>query len=481
MGTRRRWVRARLIIAVALAGPWLAVAPGARAVATDPSVAFVDAYGIEVLGVEQIDERQYEVSVLSAALGRPVDVRVLVPEGDGGGGPAALGPLPVLYLFHGTSGRASDWATAGDVVEATEDLPLYVVMPDAGFDGNGGGWFTNWVDQTTPLGPSQWETFHVEQLIPWIDANLNTIPTRDGRAVAGLSQGGYGSMAYAARHPDTFVSVASFSGAPDIDWNPVIAAGATLVIEGTAVGLNGTRPEVMFGSRVTNEINWQGHDPATLADNLRGLDVWLYTASGAPGEHDGDQPNLAASGIEALTNASTMGFVQRARQLGVPHHLVDRGPGTHSWAYWADDLRHYLPQAMAAFAQPPSQPVSTGYRSVEREWAQWGWTVAVRRTSTQDWTTLSGAGPEGFALTGVGRATVTTPAHYPPGAAARVTMRTGLWTSTTTTFADASGRLRLTVPLGVDSPSVEVVGVPVQPGSTTTVRIALVEVDPAAR
>ena len=123
--------------------------------------------------------------------------------------------------------------------------------------------------------------------------------------MAGLSQGGFGSMIYAARHPDTFVSVASFSGAPDIDWNPLIAAGATMVIEGTALGLNRTQPEAMFGSRVTNEINWQGHDPATLAGNLRGLDVWLYTATGLPGSHDGAAPNPAGSGIESLTYSST--------------------------------------------------------------------------------------------------------------------------------------------------------------------------------
>jgi S-formylglutathione hydrolase FrmB len=472
MGTRSWWARVRVVVVVALLAPLLGLSPGARAVATEP-VVFVDAHGIEVLSVEQLDERQYEVSVLTAALGRPVDVRILVPSGYGGDAGSGA-PLPVLYLFHGTSGRASDWVDAGDVVESTADLPLIVVMPDAGFDGNGGGWFTNWVDQTTHLGPSQWETFHVDQLIPWIDANLRTIASREGRAVAGLSQGGFGSMTYAARHPDTFVSVASFSGAPDIDWNPMIAAGATLVIEGTAMGLNGTAPTVMFGSRTTNEINWQGHDPATLAENLRGLDVWLYTASGVPGEHDDGQPNPGASGIEGLTNASTMGFVDRARQLGVPHHLVDYRYGTHTWEYWADDLRHYLPQAMAVFRQPPSPPARAAYQSVERVWSQWGWTVALERSSAQDWTTLAAAGPDGFALTGVGRATVVTPPSYPPGAIARVTMRTGsLTSSTTTATADDLGRLHLTVPLGLDVPSAEVIGVPVQPGSTTTVDIAL--------
>ena len=461
-----------MVVALALVAPVLTDASARPAIATDASVGFADAHGIEVLGVTQLDERQYDVSVLTPALGRPVHVRILVPAGYAAADPTTAPPLPVLYLFHGTSGRASDWVEAGDAVQATADLPLIVVMPDAGFDGNGGGWFTDWVDQTTHLGPSRWETFHVGQLIPWIDANLRTIASREGRAVAGLSQGGFGSMTYAARHPDTFVSVASFSGAPDIDWNPVIAAGATLVIEGTALGLNQTQPEAMFGSRATNEINWQGHDPATLAENLRGLDIWLYTATGFPGEHDGGQPNPGGSGIEALTYSSTMGFVERARQLGVPHHLVDYRYGTHSWAYWADDLRQYLPHAMAVFEAPPARPAAASYRSVEPTWSQWGWTVTSQRRSPQDWTTLGAAGPEGFALTGVGRATVTTPELYPPGADLRVTMASDRSTSTTTVTADAAGRLHLSVPLGLDVPSVEVIGVPQQPGSTTTVRIA---------
>ena len=50
--------------------------------------------------------------------------------------------------------------------EAPSALSLITVMPDAGFDGNGGGWFTNWYDTNTALGPSQWETFHVSQVIP---------------------------------------------------------------------------------------------------------------------------------------------------------------------------------------------------------------------------------------------------------------------------------------------------------------------------
>jgi S-formylglutathione hydrolase FrmB len=443
-----------------LAATAFVVAPARAAEVAPP--AFVDAAGIHVEAVTQIDGRQFDVSVSTAALGRAVDVRILVPEDYA----TSNAPLPVLYLFHGTSGRASDWVDAGDAEAATAGLPLIVVMPDAGFDGNGGGWFTNWVDQTTPLGPSQWETFHVDELIPWVDANLRTRADRGGRAVAGLSQGGFGSTTYAARHPDTFRSVASFSGAPDIDYNPVVAAGATAIIEGTAFGLNRTQPEAMFGSRVTNEINWQGHDPATIVTNLDPVDVWLYTATGAPGPYDDPaNPNLAASGIEQATYGSTMSFVQRAQQLGVPVHLDDYTFGTHTWPYWARDLRDYLAVLMPAFASPVAPPASVSYQSVDKTWTQWGWTVAVDRTPAQQFTALHDADARGFTIEGTGTATVTTADLYAPGSLHVVTVAG----SSATVAAGRDGRLTITVPLGPDLTLPAVAGVPAPAGFSVPV------------
>ncbi|HEY2430755.1 MAG TPA: alpha/beta hydrolase family protein, partial [Acidimicrobiales bacterium] len=375
-----------------------------------PAPSLRDGDGIHVVHLTRIDPRQYDIAVSTAALGRTVDVRVLLPDGYG----TTTQRFPVLYLFHGTSGRASDWVEQGHAEQATAGLPLIVVMPDAGFDGNGGGWFTDWVDTTTALGPSRWETFHIDQLIPWIDANLRTVPARSGRAVAGLSQGGFGSMSYAARHPDLFASAASFSGAPDIDFDPIVAAGASAIIDATAVGLDGVEPDAMFGSRVTNEINYQGHDPADLVDNLRDVDLWLYTATGQPGPYDTGSPNLAASGIEFATHESTMTFVQRAQEEAVPFHLVDYTYGTHSWPYWARDLVEYLPHAMATFANPtPASPVS--YQSIDSRWSQWGWTVVMRRNAAHQFSGLTDAGYQGFTVEGTGTAIVTTPPSYPPG------------------------------------------------------------------
>jgi S-formylglutathione hydrolase FrmB len=444
-------------------------APPANAGAT-----FVDAAGIHVLSEEQLSARQFHVSVSSAALGRAVDVRVLVPAN------YAQLPhvrLPVLYLFHGTSGRASDWIQSGHAEAATAGLPLIVVMPDAGFDGDGGGWFTNWVDTTTALGPSQWETFHVGQLIPWVDANLRTIATRDGRAIAGLSQGGFGSTSYAARHPDTFVSVASFSGAPDIDYDPTIAVGATAVIQATAVGLDGVQPDAMFGSRATNEINWQGHDPADLVTNLRGVDVWLYTATGAPGPYDPPAPNPGASGIEFLTHESTTSFVQRAQQQGVPVHVDDYVYGTHSFPYWARDLREYLSPLMQTFAHPATAPATIGYESIDKRWAQWGWSVSMDRTAVQQLSALTGAGRDGFTVQGTGTATVVTPPFYVPGSTHTVTLSGASGPITRRIRTDARGRVHVVVPLGTQLPGqaggAAVMGVPGIPaGATTTVAIS---------
>lgn len=434
------------------------------------TLTLADGQGIDVVSVTQNTSRDYDATIIPDALQREVHVRILLPTGYDAN-PTV--DYPVLYLFHGTSGRASDWIQFGDATATTAGLDVIVVMPDAGINGNGGGWFTDWVNQLTPWGPSKWETFHVGELIPWVDANLRTVATREGRAVAGLSQGGFGATTYPARHPDMFVSAGSFSGAPDIDYNPLTATGATMVIGATEVGLNGTSVGVIFGSRITNEINWQGHDPAQLIENLRTVDLWLFTGSGFPGPPDFPFPNPAAMGIESLTHGSTMSFYERSLEVGYPVHLVHTGYGTHTWFYWAEDLRDYVGPMMSAFSSPSSVPASVAYQSVERDWSQWGWTVSMSRPANQEFTWLTDADASGFSLSGTGTATVTTPASYVAGSVHTVTMSGASGSVTTSATASGAGRLTISVPLGsvAPPPVMGVAPVPV-PLNTTTVTIA---------
>ena len=437
----------RLLSALLLTALGATAAPAVAAPSAPPTVHFRDTRGIHMVSVERLDARQYAVRVLSPALGRPVDVRVLVPRHYD---PRASRRYPVLYLFHGTSGRASDWVQSGGAEATTERLPLITVMPDAGFDGDGGGWFTDWVDTKTALGPSKWETFHITDLVPWVDANLRTIANRSGRAVAGLSQGGFGSTTYAARHPDMFCSVASFSGAPEISRDPDVTVGATGVIYATAYGLDGVEPTAMFGDRVTDAINWQGHDPAYLVDNLRATAIHLWTATGVDGPYD-PQPNPGASGIEFMTHASTVHFHDHLVEADVPSDYHDYVYGTHTWAYWTRDLQEYVGPMMRDFAHPTTPPVTT-YTSIDRSWSQWGWSVSFARTAAQQFSELSNGGSPGFTLTGSGTATVTTPPYYRPGSRLEV----GIGAAKRNVTAGRDGRLRLSVPLGAATSTVNV-------------------------
>jgi S-formylglutathione hydrolase FrmB len=415
----------------------------APALASSPPLTFVDAAGIHVTGVTQIDQRDYNVEVLSAYLGRPVNVRILLPVG------YAAQPdqrYPVLYLFHGTSGRASDWIDQGGAKETTAPYSLITVMPDAGFDGDGGFWFTNWVDTTTSHGPSQYESYLIDSLIPWIDTNLRTIPGRTGRAVAGLSQGGYGSSEMAARHPDMFVSMASFSGAPEIQRDPEIFAGALGIIEAIEVGDDHVPPFSELGNPVTDVINWEGHDPATLDGNLRGMSIYLWTGEGLDGPYD-QAPNPGASGIEGAAYQSTQHFYDHLVADGIPAYYDDYVYGTHSFPYWARDLRDYVPWMMNDFAHP-SSPSVVSYTSVDRDWSQWGYGVSIDRSAAEEFSSLTDGSPKGFLLTGSGTATVTTPADYEPGRKLTVTVDGPAGSTTSWVRAGPSGRINVVVPLG---------------------------------
>jgi hypothetical protein len=169
--------------------------------------------------------------------------------------------------------------------------------------------------------------------------------------------------------------------------------------------------------------------------------------------------------------------VQRAQQLGVPVHVDDYVYGTHTWPYWARDLREYLGPLMNTFAHPQPRPASVSYQSIDTSWSQWGWSVTVQRSAVQEFSDLSDAQRDGFTLRGTGTADVTTPSFYRPRSVSTVTIETTVGRTVTTAVADARGRLHLTVPLGVDVPGVggaAVMGVPSAPttGASTTVSIA---------
>ena len=117
---------------------------------------------------------------------------------------------PVLYLLHGYTDDETGWVQFGEApyiadkaIASGEATPMIIIMPDAGVS-----WYINSHD-----GKVKFEDFLVKELIQHVDATYRTRPTKEFRAVAGLSMGGHGSFLMATRHPDMFVACAPLSGA----------------------------------------------------------------------------------------------------------------------------------------------------------------------------------------------------------------------------------------------------------------------------
>lgn len=108
---------------------------------------------------------------------------------------------PVLYLLHGLFGHYSDWLTKSNVADYAAEHRLIVVMPE----GND-SWY---IDSTT----DKYESYILQELLPDVQQRYRTIEARYGRAIAGLSMGGYGAIKFGLKSPQTFVFAASMSGA----------------------------------------------------------------------------------------------------------------------------------------------------------------------------------------------------------------------------------------------------------------------------
>jgi S-formylglutathione hydrolase FrmB len=391
-----------------------------------PAAARASASELHVDSRTQLSPRLGEVTMSTAALDFPVHVRVLLPDG------YASHPhrrYPVLYLLHGSFDTSASWTDKGDAEQLTAGLPMIVVMPPAAGKGNAGGWATDWWNEGRG-GVPRWETFTIDQLIPWVDANLRTVPRRDKRAIAGLSMGGFSAMSYAARHPDLFTAAGSFSGA--VDTND---AEAWPVIQGETLADGGATPDSIWGPRALDELTWRAHNPWDLAANLGNMTLSIRTGNGHGSDGSYDP-------IEAAVHDMSVALHERLDGFGIAHLWDDYGTGTHSWPYWQRDLRLELPRIVQAFAQGPRRHEFT-YSSADPAFGVYAWRVAMQRAAPE-FATLANASARGFELRGSGSATVRTARLFRARARYRVT----IGATARTMRADRRGRFTLQVPLG---------------------------------
>src|SRR5699024_3284679 len=101
----------------------------------------------------------------------------------------------------------------------TEQHDVIVVMPDGG----AGSFYSN-ANFPLPGREAAWESFIMDQVLPFVHANFRT--DRSRMAIAGLSMGGWGALALGQRYYGHFRSISSYSG--PADCNPATLDGAAV-------------------------------------------------------------------------------------------------------------------------------------------------------------------------------------------------------------------------------------------------------------
>jgi enterochelin esterase-like enzyme len=228
--------------------------------------------------------------------------------------PPAVSPTgryPVLYLLHGFRGSPYVYpfglrfaAVADRAIESHAVRQFIAVAPPAGVTARFDGEWTG-----------VWENYVVQDVVPWVDSHLPVVRGRRGRAIAGLSAGGYGAVDIGLRHPDLFQTLESWSGyfRPFRDGSLVHAGSAALA----------------------------AHDPSYLVEaegrRLHRLGTRFFLSSGTT--HD------RTSAADALE------FARELASLRLTYRLWLR-PGGHDGIFW----REQLPTALR-FALAPSSAI----------------------------------------------------------------------------------------------------------------------------
>ena len=275
----------------------------------------------------------------SEAIGRESKYDIVLPPGYEKGNEE----YPVVYLLHGYMQNYTVWGRNLGAAELARELgDLILVMPDAG-----NSWYLNYAS-SEESSPNQWEDFIVGDLVGHVDSNFRTISEREGRAIAGLSMGGYASVLYGLKYPGHFLSVASSSGAlgfareraaalaadePPRRQRPAevppamreadSAVAAIIDIPGFSRQGERTPPGILFET----EEQARANDPFQL----------LYTVPKSQLPHF-----YLDAGTEDSLSAVTREFAQILMFNAVPVDFM-QAEGGHDATWWRLSLQRFLP------------------------------------------------------------------------------------------------------------------------------------------
>jgi S-formylglutathione hydrolase FrmB len=251
---------------------------------------------------------------------------------------------PVLYLLHGLTQNYTAWGLSNGAPFYTglyDDV--IVVMPDAG-----NSWYTNY-EESADGQTNNWADHIVQDVVNHVDWNFRTIARREGRAITGLSMGGYGAIMLGLRNPDMFISIGSTSGALEFGRQaaarlrgemPPSTPQQRTPEEQTAYDARQRQPNPLIGldgfnTQIERNPSGERHATAAHADSFDPFHLieqvpvdqlpHIYIDCGTEDE--------LIAGAKELTGILI--------EKGVPFDYMQMG-GAHNAAYWIQSIGHIM-------------------------------------------------------------------------------------------------------------------------------------------
>ena len=277
------------------------------------------ATGLPQAKAGQTNSRVRTIAFESKLVGKTLPYSVLLPV-DYDKPAARSKRYPVLYLLHGLFGHYDNWITRTKLSDYGANYSMIIVTPE----GN-----DSWYTDSASVPTDKYETYVMEELIPDVQSRYRTIETRAGRAIAGLSMGGYGALKFGVKHPESFVFVGSMSG----------ALGAASWTEADLHGLEAIWKTLLpvFGPedspiRKANDVNkLYGEIPSSRVVTL----PYVYLDCGT------EDPLLSSS--------RSLAAVLFERKIPYEYREL---PGTHAWPYWDAQVQEVLRIAARKVREP---------------------------------------------------------------------------------------------------------------------------------
>ncbi len=149
-------------------------------------------------------QTEVDVSFRSTALKATMHALVALPAGYATG----TRRYPVVYFLHGLPATSISYAGLRWVADAlaASGRPAILVAPQGARDDDTDAEYLDWGEGRN------WETYVSSELVRVVDSRFRTIADRRGRAIVGLSAGGYGAAAIGFNHLDRYAAIESWSG-----------------------------------------------------------------------------------------------------------------------------------------------------------------------------------------------------------------------------------------------------------------------------